>query len=302
MIYVTENEVAENLTVKDLIPVMKDAFLKIRQDMASYATRNRLLLQNVMLSTMPAMMIKPNIAGLKTYITGKGKSFFVVLLFDLSEMRLKAVLEANKLGQLRTGAVPAMVSREIVKKKEINFSLIGTGFQAESQLAGIASVFHVREAKIYSRNREHVKNFVESAQKIYDFPITGMESASQCLENADIITCVTNTETPLFTSDDLPDSFHINLVGGNVPMRREVGDDVLDISDLIILEDRRQALLESGEIMSYSKKNSGKFVEISDVLSNTEILSNKKRTVLKTMGIGLEDIAAADYLLHKISH
>lgn len=301
MLYITEEEVESTLTVKDLIPVMNDAFVRLGKGSASVSVRNRIHLGGSVLSTMPAAMEKPGIAGLKAYIAGRKGSNFVVILFDTDEMKLKAVVEANKLGQLRTGAVPAMVSREIVRKNRIVFSLIGSGYQAESQLEGIAAVFNLEEARVYSKHPEHARKFAERFSDRYEFPIRVYGSAGECVNGADIITCVTNSDVPIFGAGDLSDEFHINLVGGNIPSRREVTDDVLDMADLIVVENREQAMIESGEIISLGDRGSLKMVEIKDLFLRPEIKDGKKRTVLKTMGIGLEDIAAANYLLQKIS-
>lgn len=301
MRYVTEKEVLENLEMKEVIDAVRDAFIDYADGRAAFSPRDRLLSGGVLLNTMPAIQERKHIAGLKSYIAGKSGANFVVLVFDTESFELKGVVEANRLGQLRTGAVPAIATSLLLGEKEIDFSLIGTGFQAETQLEAMKCMYSLKSVRVYSRNPGHVKAFVTKYSEKFDLDITGAESAEDCVAGADVISTITNSNTPLFTSAPLGEHFHINLAGGNLPNRKEVGNDVLALADLIVVEDMRQALNESGEVIDFYEQGAGKIIEFSELIREPSLFKDKKRTVFKSMGVGLEDIATADLLLKKLS-
>lgn len=301
MKYVTEEEVIEHLDMHEVIDAVRDAFLDYADGRASFSPRDRLVAGGILLNTMPAIQERTGIAGLKTYIAGRKGAKFVVLVFDTGSFRIKGIVEANRLGQMRTGAVPAIATSLLVGKKEIDFALIGTGYQAETQLEAMKCLFKLKSVRVYSRNQEHVKAFAKRYSQKFSLNITEASSAEECISGADVISTITNSNEPLFTADPLGENFHINLAGGNLPQRREVGNDVLSEADLIVVEDMRQALNESGEIIGFYEQGAGRIIEFSDLIRDPSRYRGKSKTVFKSMGVGLEDIATANILLNKLS-
>lgn len=301
MRFVTEEEVEKNLEMKEVVDAVRDAFLDYSDGRAFFSPRDRLRSDGVLLNTMPAIQDSRHIAGLKTYIAGRNGASFVVLVFDTENNSLKGVVEANRLGQMRTGAVPAIATSMLLDKKVIDFSLIGTGYQAETQLEAMAFLFTLGSVRVYSRNTDHVREFVKRFSEKFSLDIKGSSSAEECIEGADVISTITNSKDPLFTSDHLPENFHLNLAGGNLPNRREVGKDVLSAAELVVVEDMQQALNESGEIIEFYEEGAGKIIELRDLFRDPGRYRGKERTVFKSMGVGLEDISTADALLNKLS-
>lgn len=300
MNYITEEEVVRNLKMEKVIDAVREAFLEYAEGRASFSPRDRLHSKGILLNTMPAVIDKSRIAGLKTYIAGRNGAKFVVIVFDTETFELKGVVDANRLGQMRTGAVPAIATDLLLNRKEIDFALIGTGFQAETQLEAMASLFALNSVSVYSRNPDHVKKFVSSNSSRYPFEINGVNSVEECITNADVISTITDSREPLFGPGPLGESFHINLAGGNLPERKEIGNDVLELADLVVVEDIRQALNESGEIIDFYEQGAGKIIELSDLMREPSRYSGFRKTVFKSMGVGLEDIATANILLNKI--
>jgi len=302
MIFVTEKDVEENLKMDELIGLLEEIFIDYANGEAYSNARDRIKTEGFTLNTMPALIKRYGIAGLKTYISGNGEAKFVVIVFDLKNFEKIAVIEANRLGQMRTGAVTALASKILFRERDPVFTLIGSGFQAETQLDGILTLFNPEEIRVYSRNFEHAREFVERNNKKTDSPMIAMKNVRDALKDANLITCITNSKEPIFSSVDIGDRYHINLAGANVIGRREVSNDVLEKSELIVVEHLEQSYRESSEIIEYVNKNGMKnIIELKDLVKNAEKYGNLKRTVFKSMGIGLEDLVAANIVLKKMN-
>lgn len=298
MFYITEKEVEENLPMKETIEEMEKAFLEYAGGEARSSPRDRNILDRTVINTMPAISGRLGLAGMKTYIAGPGGANFVVLLFDTKTSKLVAMIEANRLGQIRTGALPAMVTKHLISGKGHIFTLIGSGFQAETQLMGMLSAIDVDEVRVYSRNFGNASKFAERFSKETGTEIKPMDDVAGALKNATVVSSITDSNHAIFSRRHLGEEYHVNLAGGNLPMRKEADDDVLQESDVVVVEHLEQAMKESGEIISFSRSNrSGNMIELKDFLATVEKYGNVKRSVFKSMGIGLEDIAAGYIVL-----
>lgn len=285
--YVSEDDVKSSLNMKECIEELRKAFISYGKGLSDTHPRDRIIVDKNILNTMPGYYAERHLAGLKTYYSGPKGIHFTVLIFNTERPEDLYLIEANALGQIRTGALTAMATSEIVRKKSINFTLIGSGFQAESQFLGMKEMFNLDNAFVYSRNPEHSKKFADR------FGIQQAENL-EVLKESDVITTITNSNTPIFNYSQLPDEYHINLAGSNFPIRREAAPDVLDKSDIVIVENHGQALKESSEIMGMENKS--KIIELKDYVINKEKYSGNK-TIFKSMGIGLEDVAAGYVIL-----
>ncbi len=304
MYYVTEQEVRENLGMNETIDILEEAF----ESLASGSTYNRpserILFNGTVFNTMPGVFGKRNLAGLKTYIANKDGARFVVLIFDTRNNDLIAVIEADRLGQVRTGALPAMVTRRIVSGRNHNLAVVGSGFQAETQMEGINQVFDLDAISVYSRTFKHAQAFAERMSAKLGVDVKVHEKVGDALNNATIVNSITDSNDSIFSRKDLGDEYHVNLCGGNLPMRREAAEDILLESELLIVEDLEQAMKESGEIIGITQNHpEKKMVNLGDLMKmEKNQYYGKKRTVFKTMGLGLEDVAAGYVLLKKMGY
>lgn len=295
MKYIGEKDVEEYLGMKETIDILEEAFESLASGSSFSRPRERIVFDGTVYNTMPGVFNKYHLAGLKTYIANKEGAHFVVLVFDTRNSDLIGVIEANKLGQIRTGALPAMVTRRMVPDGSHGLCVVGSGFQAETQLEGMLNAFDLDSITVYSRTFRNAQNFARRMSEKFSVDVRAHENVSSALKDATIINSITDSNDPIFSRKDLGDEYHVNLCGGNLPMRREAAEDVLVESDILVVEDREQALKESGEIINLEKNHpEKKMIELADLmkLDKTQYYGSKK-TVFKSMGIGLEDVAAA---------
>ncbi len=296
MIYISEDEVNQNYDMKSSIDAMKHAFEALHSGKASVSIRQRTRGGNSILNTMPAAIPEYGIAGLKAYIATPKGARFVVIVFDTETSDLIAVIEANRLGQIRTGAVTAFATSIMHSGRGDVFTIIGSGFQAETQLEGMINVRKPSEIRVYSKHIYNAKNFADRMGNKFGIDIKPFDDIRKALKNADIITSITNSREPIIFRDMIGENYHINLAGANVTERREADLSVFSASDLVVSEHLEQSMIESSEISEYLKAG-GKVVDLKDVAGNPKEFSGRKRTVFKSMGIGLEDVASAYVIL-----
>ena len=291
--YITEEEVEKNLKYDHVIECLGKAFQYLREGKANAPSRVRTLGNGNILNTMPASIDPMGLSGLKYYFANHSKARFIVALFSHIDPGTTYLIEANRLGQVRTGALSALASSMLVRKKEISLGLIGAGYQAESQLLAHASVFKLREVRAYSRTERRAKEF---AGKMLEHGIEVLTESrvSDVTANSDIVCTVTPSSDPIIHRSDFGNSYHVNLAGSNLPWRREASPDILAESDLVVVEHLEQAMTESREIKEYVQ-HGGKPVELKDINAGSGNYPGK--TVFKSMGNGIEDVAAGYSLL-----
>ncbi len=291
--YIDDSDVKMNLHVKECASEIRDAFISCGKNDSFSSPRDRIYGKDFVFSTMPAFYGKRGIAGLKTYMAGKNGYRFFVVIFEAEHPERLFAIDANVLGQIRTGAVAAMVTSEIVKKKRINYTVIGSGFQAESQFSAISEFYGIDNAYVYSRNFDHARKFAEK----FDNSIKPVNSL-ECLSESDVISSATDTVKPVFNYSMLGSNYHINLIGANVLGSREANMDVMENSDTVLEENTEQSNMESSEISEIKDRHN--VVKLSEFLIHPEKY-RKNKTVFKCLGIGLEDLAAGYIVLRNMS-
>ncbi|MEM0140300.1 MAG: ornithine cyclodeaminase [Ferroplasma sp.] len=291
--YINDDDVKNNLGFKECIGELKEAFISEGSGESASEARNRINSNNMVFATMPAYYGKRKLAGLKTYIYGKNGFRFVVIAFNTDNPEQLFIIDANVLGQIRTGALSALVTSQFVKKESINYTLIGSGFQAETQLKAMSEIYKMKHAWVYSRNFSHAEKFASN----FGFGVTPVNDLA-VLKKSDVISSVTDTVKPIFNQEMLPEKYHINLVGSNVLTSREAAADVIDGSDIIIDENREQSYKESSEVSNLKDKS--KLIGLKTLFENPEKYE-ANRSIFKCLGIGLEDLAAAYIVLKNMS-
>lgn len=296
MKYITEAEVQEFGSMKDTILKIREAFEDYSSGNSSFSSRVRLPFPKGSYIAMPGVFSKYGIAGLKTYV-GNRKGIRHTIVFSTETPEMIAIIESSHMGRIKTGALPAMVTEKLVHGKNQNLCIIGSGFQAEGQLEGMMNVFDLDRVAVYSKTQEHSRKFAEKMSEKYGVDITSYGTAADALRDATIVNTITDSQSPIFYRKDLGDSYHVNMCGANIPSRVEVGEDVLAESELVVVEHMAQAMEESAEIKALRMNQPRvKCVELKDLMG-TEFQPSYNRTTFKSMGVGLEDLAAAASIL-----
>ncbi len=294
-VYITEEEVEKHLDYREVITDLGKAFTFLREGKATAPPRTRTAGNGNVLSTMPATIDPFRLSGLKYYFASKYGVSFYVALFDTAKDGPSYIIEANRLGQIRTGALSSLGSTLLIDSRKMRLGVIGTGYQAESQVLAHDAVFELEEIRAYSRNGENRDAF-RKKMAAHGIDVIIEETVRGVTRNSEVVCTATNSSEPVITREDFGEAFHVNLVGSNMPWRREASPELLMQSEIVVVEHLEQAMVESSEIMEYVRSG-GSPIELKD-LQNME--SRKSRTVFKTMGNGIEDVSAGFTLLTKM--
>lgn len=296
-LYITEEQVSELVGMTEALAAVENAGNLLAAGDATFIPRARLRMQNGFLHLMPAALEKDGCFGYKAYTSFKGVARFFVFLFDNRNGELRAVIEADKLGQLRTGAASGAATRVLARTNVETLGIIGSGYQAETQLTAAVAVRNFKSVRVFSRNFEHAEKFCERLQAGLQpklEPVRKVEDAA----SSDVVTTATSAVAPVLFGDMLKAGCHINAVGGNMLVKRELDERVVERSDLIVIDSREQGQIECGDFLPLIDK--GK-LHWSDVYEFDDIFNGhagRKRddeiTLFKSQGIAPWDVALAD--------
>jgi ornithine cyclodeaminase/alanine dehydrogenase-like protein (mu-crystallin family) len=307
--YITEKEVMENLKVKDLANALENEYRKYSTLGTLSFPRTEFYYSGGLIRMMPSAIIHKNIAGLKIGNLIKDSSNSVInssslsVIFSIETGCPIAIIESNYLSRIRTGAMVAMVTSNLLNEKTPKIAIIGSGKQAEAQIDAYLEILNPESINIYSRAFEHANSLAENMSRKSDIPIKASSNLKNAIEGCHVITTITNSRIPIIYKDLLPqDSFHLNLVGSNFIYRREATPSVFMCADLICTDSIEQVDKESSELSDKILKNWGlPIAEVGNLISNGEIKQWRgKKTIFKSLGNGVQDIVACSLLIEKM--
>ncbi len=250
---------------------------------------------------MAAVDLDAGYLGAKLYTTHPHTgAHFYVLLFS-SDGRPLATIEANALGQIRTGAATGVATRHMARPDARVAGLIGSGFQARTQLEAVARVRTLTEARVYSRNEANRRRFAAEMQAALGLPVTAVDSARAAVEGSDIVITATTARDPVLLGEWLAPGVHLNAVGSNHARRRELDAEAVRRSGRIVADSVEQARMESGDLIAAFEAGAGRWeavLELSEVAAGRRPgrTSAGEITLFKSNGLALEDIAVAGWL------
>lgn len=297
MLYITEEQVRQALPVRDCIEVLRDALSRNYVNIPRYRLKSDNSLLHVMSASIPSL----GVMGLKSYGTSREGASFAVLLFDEKSGSLLCVLEANALGQIRTGSASGLATDLLARKDARIGAVIGSGFQAETQLLAIDAVRDLQEIRIFSRNPEKRKAFIEKMRGRVRGTLQEGTSAEYCVRGADIVCTITSSNEPVVFGSWLKDGCHINAAGGNTTGKRELDETAIRKCSFICVDSRDQAKIESGDLIPVVQ-DWNKQPELADVLKGKFTRTGPDQiTLFKSLGIAAEDVAAANHVYKAVS-
>jgi ornithine cyclodeaminase len=204
---------------------------------------------------------------------------------------------------IRTAAVTGAASQALSRRDAGVLALIGAGHQALPHLEALSAVRQLKEARIAARRIENAERFVRSAQPKFSFPLIAAESGDAAAAGADIIVALTTSKEPVLHGGSIDPGAHVNLVGASQPHAREA--DVATMTRSTLFVDRRESTVnESGDYLAAAREGlvaPENLIELGDVLIGRHPgrSSDVEITLFKSLGLAIEDLAAAAFLLRR---
>ena len=292
-LYLTETDVEQLLAPEDALEAIEACFRRMAAGSVENRPRYRVRLEAGILAVMSAADLELGYAGVKTYAAfGYEDVRFVVVLFEARRAELVAVIEANRLGQLRTGAASGVAARYLAREGARTLGVIGCGWQAESQVAAIrAAVPSIERVVAYCRTPERLADF---CRRVGAEPGETHRDAG----SADVVVTVTTSRDPVLRGEWLPPGALVCAVGANDPSARELDNAVLERAAFVCCDSREQSRQESGDLIEPVEQGVLDWLEVHELheVVAGEVAgrsSPEDVVVFKSNGLAAWDVAAA---------
>ncbi len=292
-LFLKDNEIADLVSVSDAIEVLGEAFRQQASGEATSAPRHRLATGTAFLHMLAGAV--PGYFGYKAYVTSRVRSQFMFYLFDSNTCEQLAIMEADGLGQIRTGAATGIATRYLARDDVRVATMFGLGWQAESQLLAMDAVRDLSHVWLVNRNVERAQRFVAKMEPQVRAALKPSRSAEDSVRESGLVTTITNSREPVLFGDWVQAGTHVNAAGGNMWLRREVDADLVSSADRLVVDSIEQARIECGEflpVMVPGRRHWDEVQELKDIVSQQSgRLGPEERTLFKSLGMGLEDVA-----------
>jgi len=242
-LYLTESEVAELLTPADALEAVEGSFRRLAAEEAENLPRRRAEVEGGLFALMAAVDHELGLAGLKAYTWLEQGTPFVVVLFDTEKAELAGVIEADKLGQLRTGAASGVAAKFLAREGAASLGVIGCGWQARSQVACIREALPgIKRVVAYCRSEDKLKKFCKEVGA--EPGETNRDAAQQ-----DVVVTATTSKDPVLRGEWLREGALVCAIGANDPRRRELDNVVLERAAFVCCDSVEQSRQESGDLI-----------------------------------------------------
>lgn len=295
----TEADVKGLLTMPMALTTVEESFRRLASAGAIMHSRQRLHIPGKSyLHYMAAADATSGYMGLKIYSSAKEGLRFIVPLFNVTTGDLAAIIEADFLGQVRTGAASGVATRWMSREDSRVVGIIGTGLQARTQLEAIAAVRKLGEVRVCGRDANRREMFVAEMSARLKVPVRPAANAEDAVRDADIVITSTTSTNPVVEGRWLKKGTHINAIGANFPQKRELDAEAVERCDVIAVDSREQSKLESGDliqVLGQDEKRWGRVSEMADIVAGKMPgrTNPEQITLFKSNGIAIEDIVVA---------
>lgn len=247
---------------------------------------------------MAAADFSTGFVAMKQYTYVNGKVRFLVPLYAMQTGDLVAMIEADYMGQLRTGAASGVATKYLSRKNSRVAAIIGSGGQARTQLQAIAAVRKLEAVQVYGRDAARREKFASEMSQRLGISVQAASSSSDAVRGADIVGTATTTTQPVVNGADLAPGAHINAIGANHAHKRELDDEAVSRANVIVVDSIEQSRQEAGDLIIAFKGDETRW---NGVKTLSEVVAGKASgrssdpevTLFKSNGIAAWDLAVA---------
>ena len=315
VLIVNHEEVRHYLSMADCMTAMENVLKLLESNDALNPLRNIAWLpdKSGLMAMMPASLSKPAVMGLKAISVFPGNSATeydshqgAIMLFETLNGRLLALIDATEVTAIRTAAVSGVATRLLAREDAGDLAILGAGTQARKHLEAMLEARKIQRVRIWSRNHDSAEAFAKSASVNYRIAVETMASGREAVSGADIICTTTSSTEPILEGDWVAPGAHINAVGACIPTAREL-DSASVVKSKLYVDRRESTINEAGDFIIPQKEG---LISTSHILGEIgELLLNKAKgrssssevTLFKSLGLAVEDLAAAHLIYIKAS-
>jgi alanine dehydrogenase len=299
VLLLSESDVRQLLTMEMALEAVEAGLRKMALDEAQNVPRARVQTDHAMLHSMSAAIKGLGVMGAKIYATSRRNgAHFHFVLFDGKTGALLAMMQADYLGQMRTGAASGVATQYMALPDAAEVGLFGSGKQARTQIQAVCKVRRVRQIQVYSPNEERRKQFAREMCEICQTDVVPVSHPEAAAEKKDIVITATTSREPVLNGNWLAEGAHVNAVGSNFMGKAEVDVVTIRRASCVVVDSKDQARLEAGDFQQALEDGSLHWSNVRE-LGQVVIGRNAARkhpqdiTLFKSLGIAIEDVAVA---------
>jgi alanine dehydrogenase len=301
--WVGEEAVKELLDVAEVIDILEGAFGLVPSGEARILPRAHAAFDGGLLHAVGAAIPGAGVSGIKTWTWTPSGARPVVVVFSTEDGSLLGVVDGIALGQMRTAATAGLGTRLLARADARTMAIIGTGRQALPQVEAVAAVRDLDEVRVFGRDPGRRAAFAQSVYHRLGLTVTEHDSVASAVRGADVVTTVTRSASPVLPGALLEPGMHVNAVGAIVPTCRELDAAAIRRCTVIAVEWRQQAQTDAGDLRDAVEEGAlawDDVVELGDLVSGTVGRGDAEDiTLLRTLGVGLSDVAVAASVLNR---
>lgn len=304
ILLLNEEEVRGLLTMDMALEAVEEGLRKVALDEAQNVPRARCQTDHAMLHVLPAAAKTLGVMGYKAYSTSKQGANFHVGLFDGKTGAFTAILQADYLGQVRTGAASGIATKYLARSDAATVGLYGAGKQARTQLLAVCKVRPIQHIQVFSRNEEKRRAFCAEMAPLCGCSVEPAARPDDAARGKDIVITATSSRDPVLHGDWIGQGTHLNVIGSNFLAKAELDLAAVRKANCIVIDSKEQGKLEAGDL--HQAFDSGG-LHWSDVRELGAIIIGRQPgrvhphdiTLFKSLGLGIEDIATAAKVVAK---
>ncbi|MEO6968892.1 MAG: ornithine cyclodeaminase family protein [Rhodanobacteraceae bacterium] len=240
------------------------------------------------------------VAGFRVYNTFHGPdSPQLTVVWSADHAELLGVIAGSRLGQIRTGAIGGIAIRYMSSPSAKVMGIIGSGPQARSQLEAAASVRDLELVRVFSRNEQSRTAFAQEMSTAIGIRVEASRSAHAAVDGADIVTCATDSPTPVLDARWLKPGVHLNTLGPKTLDRHELGWDVAEMADVIATDSREQVCANGVPFFLSGSGNEDRIIDLAEIVSGKTPArkTGTETTLFCSVGLAGTEVMLASRLL-----
>ena len=296
---ITEADVRSLLTMPVALEIVEESLRQQGNNELILHPRRRIKLpDNALLHYMAAADTVRGYIGMKIYTVARGVARFVVPLFRSATGEMAALIEADALGQLRTGAASGVATKYLANANARTACIIGTGYQARTQLEAVAAVRRLHRVRAFGRDPERRAKFCSEMSERIGVAVEAMHSGEEAVKGAEIVITATSATKVVLKGAWLAPGMHINAMGANWPQKRELDAAAVNRAGKIVVDSIEQSKMEAGDLIQAFGEDPSRWNAVEEL---SQIVAGKapgrsnadQITLFKSNGIATWDLAAA---------
>ena len=292
VLHLTEDEVRSLLTMEMAIEAVETGLRKMALEEAFNIPRSRCQTDHSMLHVLPAAAKTLGVIGFKAYVTSRTGANFHVTIYDGRTGEMLALMQADYLGQVRTGAASAVATKHLSRKDSSTVGIFGAGKQARTQLLGVSKIRKLTRAVVYSPKEESRTAFAKEMASACNLEVVPASRPEEAAIGMDVICTATTSREPVLLGAWISPGQHVNAVGSNYLAKAEIDAEVVRRSHIVVIDSKDQGRLRRA---TWSRRldqgvlSGSASPKRAVVAMRAPGRQSPRRSLSESLGIGLEE-------------